>query len=107
MSKAAKKTEKKELSPVLYDVIQSPVITEKSHKGSESNKYTFKVSSCADKGKVKQAVENLFGVTVTKVNIVVTKGKVKLFRGFVGKRKDVKKAIVTIATGQSIDIAKA
>ncbi len=102
MSKVAKK---KELTPEIYDVIESPLVTEKSQVASEQNKFTFTVSPFATKGKVKQAIESVFGVTVKKVNIVVTKGKTKVFRGKAGKRKDVKKAIVTLNAGQSIDLA--
>lgn len=101
MSKKAVK--KKELTPELYDVIESPLVTEKSQVASEQNKVTFRVSPCATKTKVKQAVEGVFGVTVKKVNIVVTKGKTKVFRGKTGTRSDVKKAIVTLNEGQSID----
>lgn len=102
MSKA---TKKKELSPALYDVVQSPIVTEKSQSGVEHNKFTFKVSPCATKDKIKQAIEGIFDVSVKKVNIVVVKGKNKVFRGTAGRRKDVKKAVVTLAEGQTIDIA--
>ncbi len=105
MSKKA--VNKKEIAPEIYDVIESPLVTEKSQLAGEQNKVTFRVSPFANKEKVKQAVESVFGVSVVKVNIVVTKGKSKVFRGRPGKRKDVKKAIVTLAAGQSIDIASA
>lgn len=101
----SKSVVKKEIHPEIYDVIGAPVVTEKSQAGIEQNKYTFKVSPFADKLKVKKAVEVIFGVSVASVNIVVVKGKKKLFRGKPGKRKDVKKAIVTLAAGQQIDIA--
>ena len=104
MSKA---TKKKEIAPELYDVIESPLVTEKSQSGVEQNKVTFKVAPSANKSKVKLAIESIFGVSVVKVNVVVLKGKTKLFRGKPGKRKDVKKAIVTLAKGQTIDIASA
>jgi len=104
MSKA---TKKKEIAPELYDVIESPLVTEKSQSGVEQNKVTFKVAPSANKIKVKLAIESIFGVSVVKVNVVVLKGKTKLFRGKPGKRKDVKKAIVTLAKGQTIDIASA
>ena len=103
MSKATKK--KEQVSADLYDVIESPVITEKSQVGVEQNKFTFKISPDATKQRVKAAIEGIFRVSVTKVNIAVVKGKAKVFRGKPGKRKDVKKAIVTLAAGQTIDIA--
>ncbi|MFT4253235.1 MAG: 50S ribosomal protein L23 [Caulobacter sp.] len=87
-----------------YDTILSPVITEKSTLLSEQNKVVFKVAADASKDEIAAAVEELFKVKVTKVNTLVTKGKTKRFRGIVGRRSDVKKAIVTLAEGQSIDI---
>ena len=102
MSKAAKK---KAVSPELYDVIENPVVTEKSQIGVEQNKFTFNIAPSATKTKVKKAVEAIFGVSVTKVNVIVVKGKTKVFRGTSGRRKDVKKAIVTLAEGQTIDTA--
>jgi len=88
----------------MYDVIVSPVVTEKSTRISEQNQVVFKVLMDATKPEIKQAVEGLFGVKVRAVNTLVTKGKVKRFRGIVGRRSDVKKAIVTLAPGQSIDV---
>lgn len=87
-----------------YDVIVSPVITEKSTMASEQNQVVFNVAKKATKGEVKAAVEALFGVKVTAVNTLVRKGKVKRFRGTVGRQSDVKKAVVTLADGSSIDI---
>jgi len=87
-----------------YDTILSPVITEKTTLLSEQNKVVFKVANDATKDEIAAAVEELFKVKVTKVNTLVTKGKTKRFRGIVGRRSDVKKAIVTLAEGQSIDI---
>jgi large subunit ribosomal protein L23 len=87
-----------------YDVILAPHITEKATVLSEQNKVVFKVAHDASKDEIASAVEELFKVTVLKVNTVVTKGKTKRFRGIVGKRSDVKKAIVTLAEGQSIDV---
>ena len=87
-----------------YDVILAPHITEKATILSEQNKVVFKVSHDATKDEIATAVEELFKVNVLKVNTVVTKGKVKRFRGIIGKRSDVKKAIVTLAEGQSIDV---
>ena len=87
-----------------YDVIRSPVITEKATIAAENNKVVFNVAKTATKPEIKAAVEALFKVKVTSVNTLVRKGKVKRFKGFVGKQSDVKKAIVTLAEGQSIDI---
>ncbi|RLQ87805.1 50S ribosomal protein L23 [Notoacmeibacter ruber] len=87
-----------------YDVIVSPVITEKSTMASENNQVVFNVAKTATKPEIKAAVETLFGVKVTGVNTLVRKGKVKRFRGRIGRQSDVKKAIVTLADGQSIDV---
>ena len=90
--------------PRHYDIIVSPVITEKATNLTEQNKVVFKVALDATKDEIASAVEELFKVKVTKVNTVVTKGKTKRFRGILGRRSDVKKAIVTLAEGQSIDV---
>lgn len=87
-----------------YDVIVSPVITEKSTTASENNQVVFNVAKTATKPAIKAAVEALFGVKVTAVNTLVRKGKVKRFRGRIGRQSDVKKAIVTLQDGQSIDV---
>lgn len=87
-----------------YDVIVSPVITEKSTMASEANQVVFNVAASATKPAIKQAVEALFGVKVKRVNTMVRKGKVKRFRGTIGRQKDVKKAVVTLVDGQSIDV---
>ncbi|NDF12126.1 MAG: 50S ribosomal protein L23 [Proteobacteria bacterium] len=87
-----------------YDVIRSPVVTEKSTVASDQGKITFKVSTDATKQDIKNAIESLFKVKVTKVNTINVEGKTKRFRGFIGKRNDFKKAVVTLAEGQSIDI---
>ena len=87
-----------------YDVILAPVITEKATLLSEQNKVVFRVAGDASKDEIAAAVEALFKVNVTKVNTINVKGKTKRFRGRVGRRSDVKKAIVTLAEGQSIDI---
>lgn len=106
MPKASKKADKKAaVTPTLYDVLAGPVVTEKSQMGVEQNKITFKVAPWATKKQIKQAVEAIFEVAVTKVNVLTSKGKVKRFRGTIGKRKDEKKAVVTVAEGQNIDIA--
>ena len=87
-----------------YDAILSPVITEKATLLSEQNKVVFRVALDASKDEIAAAVEALFKVNVTKVNTLVVKGKTKRFRGRPGRRTDVKKAVVTLAEGQSIDI---
>ncbi len=87
-----------------YDTILSPVITEKATLLSERGKVVFRVADDATKDEIAAAVEELFKVNVIKVNTMVTKGKTKRFRGRPGRRSDVKKAIVTLAEGQSIDI---
>ena len=87
-----------------YDTVLAPVITEKSTVLSEQNKVVFKVADDASKDEIAAAVEALFKVQVVKVNTLVTKGKTKRFRGIMGRRKDVKKAIVTLADGQSNDV---
>jgi large subunit ribosomal protein L23 len=92
------------LDPRHYDVIVSPVITEKATNLSEQNKVVFRVKGDATKPQIKEAVEKLFDVKVKSVNTLVTKGKVKMFRGTRGQRSDVKKAVVTLAEGQSIDV---
>ena len=91
--------------PALYDIILSPVITEKSTTALEQNKVVFKVRADAVKPKIKQSIEQIFGVTVTSVNTINTKGKTKRFRGKAGKRSDVKKAVVTLKQGDHIDFA--
>ena len=88
-----------------YDVIVSPAITEKSTMVSEQNQIVFNVARKASKPEIKAAVEALFNVKVTSVNTLVRKGKVKRFRGTVGRLSDVKRAVVTLADGQSIDVA--
>ncbi len=87
-----------------YDTILAPIITEKATLLSEQNKVVFRVAGDASKDEIAAAVEALFKVNVTKVNTINVKGKTKRFRGIMGKRADVKKAIVTLAEGQSIDI---
>jgi large subunit ribosomal protein L23 len=89
-----------------YDVILSPHITEKSTQLSEHNAVVFKVADAATKPQIKAAVEALFDVKVTGVNTLVVKGKTKRWRGREYRRSDVKKAIVTLAEGQSIDVTE-
>ncbi|MBO6552199.1 MAG: 50S ribosomal protein L23 [Roseitalea sp.] len=88
-----------------YDVIVSPVITEKSTLVSDNNQVVFNVARDASKPEIKAAIEALFSVKVKAVNTLVRKGKQKRFRGIKGRQSDVKKAIVTLAEGQSIDVA--
>jgi len=87
-----------------YDTILGPVITEKATMGSEHNQVTFRVASGATKKDIKEAVEGLFNVKVKAVNTLIQKGKVKRFRGVMGRRADVKKAMVTLEEGQTIDV---
>jgi large subunit ribosomal protein L23 len=88
----------------MYDLILGPVITEKSTRGSEHNQVTFRVRKEATKPDIKVAIEELFQVKVKAVNTLNQKGKVKRFRGRPGRRADVKKAIVTLEEGHSIDV---
>ena len=88
-----------------YDTIIAPVITEKATVLTELNKVVFEVAKDATKDEIAAAVEELFKVRVLKVNTLITKGKTKRFRGILGKRSDVKKAIVTLQEGQTIDIS--
>ncbi len=88
----------------LYDIIISPIITEKATMAAEAkNKTVFLVRKDATKPLIKKAVEEIFGVKVTDVNTITIKGKVKRFRGTVGRRSDYKKAEVTLAEGSKID----
>ena len=93
------------VKPEYYDVIRKPVITEKSTMASEANAVVFEVAIDANKPQIKEAIEGLFGVKVKGVNTTITKGKVKRFRGQLGKRKDVKKAYVTLEEGNTIDVS--
>jgi large subunit ribosomal protein L23 len=88
-----------------YDTILAPVITEKATLLTEQNKVVFQVAKDATKDEIAAAVEELFKVRVIKVNTLITKGKTKRFRGILGRRSDVKKAIVTLQEGQTIDIS--
>jgi large subunit ribosomal protein L23 len=91
------------ITAAMYDVIRRPVVTEKATMASEFGKVVFDVADSATKVQVKKAVEALFEVKVTKVNTLNTKGKEKRFRGMVGQRSGYKKAVVTLAEGQTID----
>jgi large subunit ribosomal protein L23 len=88
----------------LYDVIRRPIVTEKSTRASEANALVFEVAISANKPLIKEAVEALFSVKVKAVNTVLTKGKVKRFKGRPGRRNDVKKAYVTLEDGHMIDV---
>ena len=88
----------------MYDIIRRPVVTEKSTLASQHNQVTFRVPLDATKPEIKAAVEGLFNVKVRAVNTVNVKGKLKVFRGRVGRRSDWKKAIVSLAEGQTIDV---
>jgi large subunit ribosomal protein L23 len=90
--------------PRHYDVILSPVITEKATNASEHNKVIFKVAMDATKPQIKEAVEKLFDVKVKSVNTLRRRGKWKLFKGRVGRTSDTKRAVVTLQEGQTIDV---
>ncbi len=87
-----------------YDVIRKPIITEKATMVSENGAVVFEVAMDAAKPQIKEAVEALFGVKVKAVNTSITKGKVKRFRGTMGRRANVKKAYVTLEEGNTIDV---
>ena len=99
-----KKSEKKSLTPKMTDILVRPVITEKAMKSAENSQVVFIVAAKATKPEIKAAIEGVFGVEVKAVNTLVNKGKVKMFRGKPGVRSDVKKAIITLAKGQTIDV---
>ena len=88
-----------------YKIILKPIVTEKATKLSEFNKVVFEVASTTNKIDIKSAVEKLFSVKVKAVNIINIKGKVKRFKGVLGKRKDLKKAVITLEEGNTIDIS--
>ena len=92
------------VEPRHYDVILSPVITEKATMASDKNQVLFKVARTATKPQIKEAVEKLFNVKVKAVNTLVRKGKTRVFRGVHGELSDVKKAIVTLEEGHRIDV---
>jgi large subunit ribosomal protein L23 len=89
-----------------YDIVLAPHITEKSTMLSEANAVVFKVAPSASKPEIKAAIEALFNVKVTNVNTIVSKGKTKRWKGTPYRRSDMKKAIVTLAKGESIDITE-
>ena len=92
------------VKPEQYDLIRKPIITEKATLASEGGAVVFEVAMDATKPEIKAAIEGLFNVKVKAVNTTVTKGKVKKFRGKTGRRRDVKKAYVTLVEGNTIDV---
>ena len=92
------------IDPRFYDIIVSPVITEKATMASEDNKVVFKVARDATKPQIKEAVEKLFDVKVKKVNTLNRPGKMKVFRGRFGMQQDSKRAVVTLEEGHRIDV---
>ena len=93
-----------EVPTKFYDLIKKPIITEKATILSNNSQVVFSIPMDASKPIVKQAVEKLFGVNIKKINIIVSKGKTKRFKGKKGKRKNEKKAIISLEKGQKIDI---
>ena len=98
------KAKKQDIQAWMYDIVQAPVVTEKSAMGSQHGQVTFRVPLTATKPQIKTAVETLFGVKVKAVNTLVSKGKVKRFKGIVGRRSDTKKAMISLEDGQTIDV---
>ncbi len=98
------KNKSNNVTAAMYDTLVRPVITEKSMVSSEAGKVVFEVPLSATKENVKAAVEAIFNVKVTKVNTIKQFGKAKSFRGHIGHRSDYKKAIITLADGQNIDV---
>ena len=88
----------------MLEIVRAPVITEKTTRQSEHNQVTFRVALNASKPEIKASIESLFNVKVKKVNTLRQKGKVKRFRGILGQRSDIKKAMVTLEEGYSIDV---
>ena len=98
------KKQKKMISPEkMYDILIKPITTEKSTNLQQFNQYSFIVSKSSNSKEIKDSIENLFKVKVTKVNTSILRGKVKSFKGSTGYRKDIKKAIVTLKEGNTID----
>jgi len=98
------KNKSNNVTAAMYDTLVRPVITEKSMVASEAGKVVFRVPLSATKDEVKAAVEAIFNVKVNKVNTIKQFGKSKMFRGHMGRRSDFKKAIITLADGQNIDV---
>ena len=93
------------VKPEHYDIIRKPIVTEKTTMASEAGAVVFEVAIDSNKPSIKEAVESFFGVKVKAVNTMITKGKAKRFRGMLGKRKDIKKAYVTLEEGNTIDVS--
>jgi large subunit ribosomal protein L23 len=89
-----------------YDVILRPIITEKSTLVADKNQVMFRVAKTASKPEIKAAIEAVFGVKVVAVNTLISKGKVKRWKGKAYERSDIKKAVVTLAEGQSLDVTQ-
>lgn len=104
MATKAKKQDSTKKAEWMYQVIRRPIVTEKSAFGSTNNQVTFEVSTTATKPQIKAAVEALFDVKVLGVNTLIQKGKTKFFRGTRAFRSDMKKAIVSLEKGQTIDV---
>ena len=98
------KAKQAETQEWMYEIIRNPVVTEKSMTGSQFGQVAFRVPKDATKPRIKLAIETLFGVKVKGVNTLVQKGKTKRFKGIMGRRSDMKKAIVTLEEGQTIDM---
>lgn len=94
----------KDVKERFYDIILGPMVTEKSTRGSEDGQVTFKVSLDATKPEIKKAVESLFEVKVKQVNTIRMKGKAKRLKGHLGRRVNWKKAVVSLAEGETIDM---
>lgn len=104
MATKAKKQDNAKAAEWMYEIIRRPLVTEKTAYGSAHNQVTFEVSTAATKPQIKAAVEALFGVKVRGVNTLVQKGKTKAFRGTRAIRGDMKKAIISLEEGQTIDV---
>ncbi len=92
------------ITPEMYDIIRKPIVTEKSTNASEYGAVVFEVNIKSTKFEIKKAIEELFKVQVKAVNTVISKGKVKRFKGKLGKRKNIKKAYVMLEEGNTIDV---
>ena len=84
-------------------IIKSPIMTEKSTNLNQFNKYSFIVTKDSNSYEIKQAIETVFKVKVEKINTLIIRGKLKSFKGSIGYKKDIKKAIITLAEGNTID----
>jgi large subunit ribosomal protein L23 len=104
MTAAKKEKKEQQLTEALYNAIRTPVITEKATMGSQYNQITFRVPVDCRKAEIRAAVETVFKVKVVKINTSIQLGKTKVFKGRKAYRSDRKKAIVTLAEGQTIDV---